>query len=279
MVLVMACVTPVAFAQDSAPQPTAVQDDADAVPDSTAPGAPSLAQDQVARPHDLSLRGMIEQADIVVKAVMAWLAFCAFVTWVILVAKGIETIGATAAARRVLTKLKDARSLDDAASALARLRDHPAHLVAAARDEVEASITAAGPSGGAGLLDRVHSRLARLRAGAARKLARGTGILASIGATAPFVGLFGTVWGIMNAFIGISEAQTTNLAVVAPGIAEALLATAMGLIAAIPAVIFYNIFSRANAGYRHGLADIAAAIERLVSRDLDRRSGNAGEAR
>ncbi|TIW65994.1 MAG: tonB-system energizer ExbB, partial [Mesorhizobium sp.] len=93
-----------------------------------------------------------------------------------------------------------------------------------------------------------------------------------IGSTAPFVGLFGTVWGIMNAFIGISQAQTTNLAVVAPGIAEALLATAMGLVAAIPAVVIYNVFARSIAGYRQILADAAAGVERLVSRDLDFRT-------
>ena len=103
-------------------------------------------------------------------------------------------------------------------------------------------------------------------------------MLATIGSTAPFVGLFGTVWGIMNAFIGISEAQTTNLAVVAPGIAEALLATALGLVAAIPAVVIYNVFARSIAGYRALLADAAAAVERLVSRDLDHRPAGAGAA-
>ncbi|MBW7922677.1 MAG: MotA/TolQ/ExbB proton channel family protein, partial [Rubellimicrobium sp.] len=90
-----------------------------------------------------------------------------------------------------------------------------------------------------------------------------------IGSTAPFVGLFGTVWGIMNAFIGIAAAQTTNLAVVAPGIAEALLATGIGLVAAIPAVVFYNLFARATAGYRLRLGDGAAAVARLVSREID----------
>ena len=101
-------------------------------------------------------------------------------------------------------------------------------------------------------------------------------MLATIGATAPFVGLFGTVWGIMNSFIGISESQTTNLAVVAPGIAEALLATALGLVAAIPAVVIYNVFARSTAGYRALLADAAAGVERLVSRDLDHRRLDAG---
>jgi biopolymer transport protein ExbB len=101
-------------------------------------------------------------------------------------------------------------------------------------------------------------------------MVRGTGVLASIGATAPFVGLFGTVWGIMNSFIGISRAHTTNLAVVAPGIAEALLATALGLVAAIPAVVMYNLLARWTAGYRAQHADASAAVLRLVSRDLDR---------
>ncbi len=92
---------------------------------------------------------------------------------------------------------------------------------------------------------------------------------ATIGATAPFVGLFGTVWGIMNSFIGISKSQTTNLAVVAPGIAEALLATAMGLVAAIPAVMIFNMFARSITGYRAMLGDASAELNRMVSRDLD----------
>jgi biopolymer transport protein ExbB len=99
-----------------------------------------------------------------------------------------------------------------------------------------------------------------------RQISRGIGILATIGATAPFVGLFGTVWGIMNAFIGISESHTTNLAVVAPGIAEALLATALGLVAAIPAVVIYNHLARAIAGYRALLGDASAQLLLLICR-------------
>ncbi len=125
---------------------------------------------------------------------------------------------------------------------------------------------------GAGLKERVSSRLVRIEAQAGRRMSRGTGVLATIGSTAPFVGLFGTVWGIMNSFIGISEAQTTNLAVVAPGIAEALLATALGLVAAIPAVVIYNVFARSITGYRQLLADASAGVERLISRDLDFRA-------
>ena len=87
---------------------------------------------------------------------------------------------------------------------------------------------------------------------------------------APFIGLFGTVWGIMNSFVGIAESGTTNLAVVAPGIAEALLATALGLVAAIPAVIMYNHFTRSLASVRGAMGDLSAGLQQLVSRDLDR---------
>src|SRR5207342_2806075 len=121
-----------------------------------------------------------------------------------------------------------------------------------------------------GLKERIASRLERIEAAGARSISRGTGVLATIGATAPFVGLFGTVWGIMNSFIGISKSHTTNLAVVAPGIAEALLATALGLAAAIPAVFIYNLFARQITNYRALIGDASAEVLRLVSRDLER---------
>ncbi|EJF80036.1 MotA/TolQ/ExbB proton channel family protein [Bartonella doshiae] len=121
-----------------------------------------------------------------------------------------------------------------------------------------------------GVKERVHSLLSRCLLSAVRRVACGSAVLATIGALAPFVGLFATVWGIMNSFIGIAESQTTRLDVVAPGIAEALLATAIGLFVAIPAVAMYNGLMRAINGYRNDLGDIAAAIERLLSRELDR---------
>jgi biopolymer transport protein ExbB len=120
-----------------------------------------------------------------------------------------------------------------------------------------------------GVKERLAIALSRIEARAGRNMARGTGLLATIGATAPFVGLFGTVWGIMNSFIGISQSKTTNLAVVAPGIAEALLATAIGLVAAIPAVIIYNVFARAITGYRALLSDASGEILQHLSRDLE----------
>ena len=122
-----------------------------------------------------------------------------------------------------------------------------------------------------GFKERIALRLERVEAAMSRRIARGTGVLATIGATAPFVGLFGTVWGIMNAFIGISEAKTTNLAVVAPGIAEALLATALGLVAAIPAVVIYNHLGRSIGAYRALLGDASTQVMLLISREGDRR--------
>jgi biopolymer transport protein ExbB len=130
----------------------------------------------------------------------------------------------------------------------------------------------------AGIKDRIASRLHRLEAAFARRATRGTGLLATIGSTSPFVGLFGTVWGIMNSFIGISQSHTTSLAVVAPGIAEALLATATGLVAAIPAVVIYNVFARATGGYRADLASLSALVQRLASRELDMPRGLRAEA-
>ncbi|PIT70525.1 MotA/TolQ/ExbB proton channel family protein [Bartonella tribocorum] len=121
-----------------------------------------------------------------------------------------------------------------------------------------------------GLKERVHSLLSRCLLAATRRVACGNAVLATIGAIAPFVGLFATVWGIMNSFIGIAQSQTTRLDVVAPGIAEALFATAVGLFVAIPAVVMYNSLMRALNGYRSDLGDISAALERLLSRELDR---------
>jgi len=222
-------------------------------------------------PHDLSAWGMFMQADIVVKAVMVGLAFASLVTWTVWLAKSLELLGARRSAQRAGEIVIRARGLDEAVAALSGREGPVALFVEAARQETELSQAALDRVDGAGLKERVASRLSRIEAQASRRMTRGTGLLATIGSTAPFVGLFGTVWGIMNAFIGISESQTTNLAVVAPGIAEALLATALGLVAAIPAVVIYNMFARSIAGYRHVLADASAGVERLVSRDLDYR--------
>ena len=227
-------------------------------------------------PHDLSPWGMFMGADIVVKGVMIGLAFASVLTWTILIVKLLEMLGATRAAQRSAALIATAPTLAEAVAASATRTDPASRMLRVAAEEVERSVPALEAAGAEGLKERVSSYLSSIVSTAGRKAGVGTGLLATIGSTAPFVGLFGTVWGIMNSFIGISESQTTNLAVVAPGIAEALLATALGLGAAIPAVVIYNFFARQITGYRLRLSDAAAGVERLVSRDLDFRAGGRG---
>jgi biopolymer transport protein ExbB len=220
-------------------------------------------------PHDLSPWGMFMAADWVVKGVMLGLAFASLVTWTVWLAKTLELAGARARAGRTLKIIRSSRTLSEAVSAAGSRGGPAALMLRAAAEEMQLSEAAIDHVHGDGVKERVGSALSRIEAYAGRRMSRGTGVLATIGSTAPFVGLFGTVWGIMNSFIGISQSNTTNLAVVAPGIAEALLATAIGLVAAIPAVVIYNVFARSITGYRQLLADAAAGVERLVSRDLD----------
>ncbi len=217
-------------------------------------------------PHDLSPWGMFMAADLVVKAVMVGLAFASLITWTVWFAKSLELVFARRAVARTLNALQAAPTLFDAAAAMPKDRGAAPATVKAALAEWKVSEGLPVE----GIKERVAVALSRIEARAGRRLSGGTGVLATIGATAPFVGLFGTVWGIMNAFIGISKAQTTNLAVVAPGIAEALLATAIGLVAAIPAVVIYNLFARAIAAQKARLADTSAEVMRHLSRDLDR---------
>ncbi len=219
-----------------------------------------------ALPRDLSPWGMFLSAVPIVKAVMVGLVFASLVTWTVWLAKTIELWIARRAARQGLEVLANAKSLRAAEKELAQMRSPVARFVAAAVGEADRS-NGLAPEG---VKDRAAILLSRIEAQAGRAIARGTSVLATIGATAVFVGLFGAVWGIMDSFIGISKTNTTNLAVVAPGIAEALLATAMGLIAAIPAVVMYNAFARAITGYRAQLGDAAAEVLRHLSRDLDR---------
>ncbi|MEC4592014.1 tonB-system energizer ExbB [Nitrospirillum amazonense] len=227
-------------------------------------------------PHDLSAMGMFLNADGVVKAVILGLLAASVVTWTILLAKGLELRAARGRLQGSLDTLDDAPSLDVAAGQLTGEADALA-LAFARAASAERTLSAGLPA--EGVKERVVLRLERLEAKARRAIVRGTGVLATIGATAPFVGLFGTVWGIMNSFIGISKTQTTSLAVVAPGIAEALLATATGLVAAIPAVVVYNVFARKVDGYRVLLADVSAGVLRLVSRDLDRAQAGVAQVR
>ena len=213
-------------------------------------------------PRNLSPWGMFLSADIVVKVVMIGLAFASLVTWTIWLAKTIELSAATRRARARLRMLERGGSISEAVRACNSDRDAVAQLITSTAREAELSDGIIDD----GFKERVALRLERVEAAMQRQISRGVGILATIGATAPFVGLFGTVWGIMNAFIGISEAHTTNLAIVAPGIAEALLTTAIGLVAAIPAVVIYNHLARVIAGYRALLGDASAQLLLMISR-------------
>jgi biopolymer transport protein ExbB len=268
---------PAGTATDTAPATTPVP----APPVSVAPAPVPAAGAQpgvigaVHLPRDLSPWSMFASADIVVKTVMVGLAFASVVTWTVWLAKSLELLLARRRVRRALDAIGEERSLAAATARVGARRGIVASFLAAADHELQLSSDVLQREG---IKERVASRLARLEAAAARDMNKGTGVLATIGSTAPFVGLFGTVWGIMNSFIGISRAQTTNLAVVAPGIAEALLATAIGLFAAIPAVIVYNQFARWIGGYRGLLGDASAEVLRLTSRDLDRGIG-AGSAK
>ena len=216
--------------------------------------------------HDLSPWGMYKNADIIVKIVMIGLAIASIITWTIWIAKGFEVLGAKRRLRVEIANLKKAGTLKEASESATK-KGTLAHLLV--QDALEEMRLSANSREKEGIKERVSFRLERLVAACGRNMSSGTGILATIGSTAPFVGLFGTVWGIMNSFIGIAKTQTTNLAVVAPGIAEALLATALGLVAAIPAVVIYNVFARSITGYKAQVADASAEVLLLVSRDLD----------
>jgi len=209
---------------------------------------------------------MFVHADIIVKVVMIGLAIASLVTWTVWVAKSLELRSARAEVRRGLRILANCATLAQAHEQLRDGQGPVAQLMQATASEIRHSANLRSE----GLKERIAWQLERIEMAAGRKISRGTGVLATIGSTAPFVGLFGTVWGIMDSFIGISKAHTTNLAVVAPGIAEALLATALGLVAAIPAVMIYNVLARSTAHYRALIGDASAQVMKLVSRDLDR---------
>ncbi|MDA9511139.1 ABC transporter ATPase [Bradyrhizobium sp. CCBAU 11386] len=268
----------------AAPSTTAPAAPAPAASTATAPAAPTASPAAIAPTakldtatavapamKELSPWVMFMSADVIVKAVMIGLAFASLVTWTVLIAKSIELSVASGRLRSALRKVSEARSLAEAQMALGTKEGILPSFLAAALREARMS---AGLSSDAGIKERAASSFSEIVRAEARRIRIGMGVLATIGSTSPFVGLFGTVWGIMNSFIGISKSQTTNLAVVAPGIAEALLATAIGLVAAIPAVIIYNHFSRMTKGYLELVSRASGAAARLLSRDLDRSHGS-----
>ncbi len=261
-----------------APAPAAAPIALPASPDTlgTTDGSGRLLKSTLPIINELSPWSMFLAADIIVKVVMIGLAFASLVTWTICFAKMREQYAGQRRLSSALATVQDARSLAEARVALGSQRNVLTAFIASAAREIKLS---SGISSEAGIKERAASSFSEITREEARRMRHGMGLLATIGATAPFVGLFGTVWGIMNSFIGISKMQTTNLAVVAPGIAEALLATAFGIVAAIPAVIIYNHFTRVTKRYLEMVNQASGATGRLLSRDLDRiQSGGVSHA-
>lgn len=218
-------------------------------------------------PHDMSPLGMFFAADQVVKSVLIGLLIAALATWVVLLVKGARLLQARREAAQAIAVLKTAASLPDAA-----VKSGASVLAQRLLDDVQQELNLSrADAPAAALKERAGFRQEQLIAHQVRRMTQGIGLLASIGAVAPFVGLFGTVWGIMNSFIGIAVSQSTNLATVAPGIAEALLATALGLVAAIPAVVIYNVLSRGINQVKALLRAASAQVLLMLSRDLDMR--------
>lgn len=217
-------------------------------------------------PRNITYWQMFAHATSVVKGVLILLLLASVVSWTVWFSKLAELRNARQRLSSDLRLLSNASSIETTGEVK--------HSAAAAMLEVGRSELARGGiprsiSAAEGIKERMAARLVTVETGTIECMTRGVAILATIGAIAPFVGLFGTVWGIMNSFIGISQSNTTNLAVVAPGIAEALLATAMGLVAAIPAVVMYNNVARSIGGFKHLLAEVSTQVACLLSRDLD----------
>jgi len=209
--------------------------------------------------------GMYLAADIVVKSVMILLATASILVWGVFVYRSIALQIANTNLKRQYRRFEKLGSLTKVTPTFGGRWSPTGALVRTTLMEIEKSDLDLQD----GIKERVSIASSRIELGAVKNMSFGTSFLAISGSTAPFIGLFGTVWGIMNSFISIAETNTTNLAVVAPGIAEALLATAIGLVAAIPAVIFYNLLTKRLKVYRSNIGDFSALVYRTLSRDLD----------
>lgn len=246
-----------------------------AVPSMSGQAAPetsveTLVPSAPAQPVETDLLSLVLKAHLVVQAVMALLAAAVFAVLTIYIFKTAEFALAFSRLSR------DARALSAKPIQIPDSGGPLAQVMRAAEAEVQALPPRLTPDLRASARERLDLSLARIEATAVRQLRSGTGLLATIGSVAPFVGLFGTVFGIMNSFLAIADSGTTNLVVVAPGIAEALLATGIGLAAAIPAVMLYNRAMRRIAEFRHRLADGTAEALRRFSHALDARMGPEG---
>ncbi|RZI99354.1 MAG: flagellar motor protein MotA [Brevundimonas sp.] len=273
-----------AFAQDpaapaaaTAPAATAPADPAATTPAPLAPVTDAAAAEPAAEKHGkMTLSSMFFDAGIVVKVVMIGLLLASIFSWVLLLIKLFEFGALNKKSDNFLETFRGARTIADARKVATseEFEGNPlADMAAAATDEIElsrqAGLSVTGEHSDSALA-RAQGAVNAVQSGLAKRLSGGQQFLASVGSTGPFIGLFGTVYGIMVSFIGIANSNTTNLAVVAPGIAEALLATGIGLFAAIPAVIFYNYFNTRIAGYGTRSDGFNAELMNFVSRNLDK---------
>jgi len=227
-------------------------------------------------PH-LNIVEMFRHADILVQAVMVFLILCSVVTWAVMVEKSIVLGRAQKRSRQFIANIRGVRAVDDIAKKTADIAQSPVgqmwqvakeewDMFQATRRGKDQAIT---PHQADALVSRMVVTATLVQEHEMQELSRSMGILATIGSTAPFIGLFGTVWGILNSFIGIAASHATSLAVVAPGIAEALLATAIGLFAAIPAVMIYNKFARQISQITGTLDSFQGELSTIVSRELE----------
>jgi biopolymer transport protein TolQ len=233
-----------------------------------------LAGDEVA---GLGLWALVAQADPVVKGVLLLLVVASIWSWTVIFDKGFRLRQLRRKAQAFERAFWSGSPLDELYRHLGRSPDHPMAMLFASAMEEWRDTPRPSASSGRVLLERIEKVMMLTLDREVEQLSRHISSLATIGATAPFVGLFGTVWGIMNSFQSIALTKNTTLAVFAPGIAEALLATAIGLVAAIPAVIIYNHFARVTKGYLELVNRASGAAARLLSRDLDRTHVSGGQ--
>ncbi len=208
-------------------------------------------------------------SDIVVKAVIVGLVLASIWTWTIIVSFWMKAGGLNKASRAYEGDFWETRDRESALSKKMRAQVPSARVAGAGLDEWKRS-TKNSPVDRDATRQRINAAMESQVAHEADELAGRLNFLATTGSVAPFVGLFGTVWGIMNSFFQIGAQQSASLAVVAPGIAEALFATAIGLFAAIPAVIAYNRFSNSVNQYEAKLGRFADKVHAGLSRELDR---------
>jgi biopolymer transport protein ExbB len=273
--------TPV-LAQDAPAAAPAAAAAAPAADAAATPAAPEAAPAAEAEPAAEGAHGkltpanMFMLADPVVKVVMIGLVLASVFSWVLLLIKLFEFGALNRKTDQFLESFRQARTIADMRKVATadEFDGNPlADMAAAATDEIElsrqAGLSVTGEHADSALARAQHA-VAAVQAGLTKRVSGGQQFLASTGSNAPFIGLFGTVYGIMNSFIGIANTNTTNLAVVAPGIAEALLATGIGLFAAIPAVIFYNYFNTRISAYGTRSDGFSAELTNAISRNLDK---------